>query len=80
MIAEEKQAVRDMWNRRETYTYQEARIAELEKVLGDLLAIVSDSTGVVGYHLNGAVAEWGDFDVISAASAALAQQGKEGET
>lgn len=54
-----------------------ARIAELESALGDLLAIVSDSTGVVGYHLNGAVAEWGDFDVISAASAALARHGKE---
>lgn len=54
-----------------------ARIAELEAALGDLLAIVSDSAGVAGYHLNGAVAEWGDFDVVSAASAALAQQGKE---
>jgi len=54
-----------------------ARIAELEAALGDLLAIVSDSTGVVGYHLNGAVAEWGDFDVVSAACAALAQQGEE---
>ncbi|MDL2200863.1 hypothetical protein QQF45_17620 [Halopseudomonas aestusnigri] len=57
-----------------------ARIEELEAALGDLLAIVSDSTGVAGYHLNGAVAEWGDFDVVSAASAALSQQGKEGET
>lgn len=27
MIAEAKQAVRDMWNRREAFTYQEARIA-----------------------------------------------------
>ena len=53
------------------------RIAELEAALGDLLAIVSDSTGVAGYHLNGAVAEWGDFDVVSAASAALSQQGEE---
>lgn len=33
MIAEAKQAVRDMWNRREAFTYQEARIAELEEKL-----------------------------------------------
>ena len=57
-----------------------ARIAELEAALGDLLAIVSDSTGVAGYHLNGAVAEWGEFDEVGAAFAALSQQGKEGET
>ena len=56
-----------------------ARIAELESALGDLLAIVSDSTGVAGYHLNGAVAEWGDFDEVSAASAVLAKKAKEGE-
>jgi len=56
-----------------------ARIAELTEALGDLLAIVSDSAGVAGYHLNGAVAEWGEFGEIGAAFAALAQQGKDGE-
>jgi hypothetical protein len=56
-----------------------ARIEELTEALGDLLAIVSDSAGVAGYHLNGAIAEWGEFDEVGAAFAALSQQGKEGE-
>ncbi|MGM8935116.1 hypothetical protein ACS8E9_09565 [Pseudomonas neustonica] len=54
-----------------------ARIAELESALNGLLEIVSESTGVAGYHLNGDVALWDEFDDVSAADAALAQQGKE---
>lgn len=48
-----------------------ARIAELEAALSGFLAIVSDSTGVAGYHLNGAVAKWNEFDEVSAAEAAM---------
>ncbi|MEH6566205.1 MAG: hypothetical protein V7756_12825 [Halopseudomonas sp.] len=55
-----------------------ARIAELESALNGVLEIVSKSTGVAGYHLNGDVALWDEFDDVSAADAALAQQGKEG--
>ncbi len=50
---------------------KDKRIRELEQVLQGFLAIVSDSQGVVGYHLNGAIAEWDEFDEIEAARKAL---------
>ena len=42
------------------------------EALEGLLAIVSDSFGVAGYHLNGEVAEWGEFEEVAAAEEALA--------
>ncbi len=48
-----------------------ARIAELERALDDLLAIRNDSQGVAGYHLNGDVAGWDEFQEVSAAESAL---------
>jgi hypothetical protein len=36
------------------------------------MAIVGDSRGVAGYHLNGEVAEWDYFDEIAAAQDAIA--------
>lgn len=41
--------------------------------LRGLLAIVAESRGVDGYHLNGAIAEWDEFDEINAAHAAIAK-------
>jgi hypothetical protein len=46
----------------------------LREALAGLLAIVDDSQGVAGYHLNGAIAEWGEFPEIAEARAALAVQ------
>lgn len=44
----------------------------LREALAGLLAIVDDSRGVSGYHLNGAIAEWDEFPEVEAARAALA--------
>jgi hypothetical protein len=41
---------------------------------GQLLAIVDESEGVAGYHLNGDIAEWDSFPEVEVAHAALAQQ------
>jgi hypothetical protein len=42
--------------------------------LDGINAIAAESTGIAGYHLNGAIAEWGDLDLgIDAAIAALQQ-------
>ena len=40
--------------------------------LQGLMAIVNETKGVDGYHLNGAVAEWDEFPEISGAAAAIA--------
>ena len=39
-----------------------ARI-ELMEWKREMLLIISDSTGVAGYHMNGEVAEWSEFDL-----------------
>lgn len=49
-----------------------ARVAVLEEALRGLLDIVADSRGVAGYHLNGNVADWGEFSAVGEARAALA--------
>lgn len=81
MIAEEKQAVRDMWNRRDTYTYQEARIAELEKVLEEAAYRIDQHKVWVGmgYEYTG-VPGFEQRIISNKLRAALSQQGKEGET
>ena len=40
---------------------------ELLAALEGLLDIVGDSDGVSGYHLNGDIAEWGEFEELNAA-------------
>lgn len=40
---------------------------ELLAALEGLLDIVGDSDGVSGYHLNGDIAEWGEFEKLNAA-------------
>lgn len=45
----------------------------LREALAGLLAIVDESRGVSGYHLNGAIAEWDEFPEVEAARAVLAE-------
>lgn len=44
----------------------------LREALAGLLAIVDDSRGVAGYHLNGAIADWDEFPEVESARAMLA--------
>ena len=39
----------------------EAKVARLEKGLKDVEALINESSGVAGLHLNGEIAEWGDL-------------------
>jgi hypothetical protein len=43
----------------------------LEDALRGLLTIVRDSTGVIGYHADGTVAEWDEFEEVTRAQMAL---------
>ena len=44
---------------------------ELLAALEGVLAVVGDSTGVAGYHLNGNIADWDEFDEINAVYTAI---------
>ena len=50
-----------------------ASAPDLLAALEALMGIVSDSHGVSGYHRNGDIAEWDEFDEINIAIAALAK-------
>ena len=41
--------------------------ADLLKALEAILAVTEDSQGVAGYHLNGDIAEWDEFEEVSIA-------------
>ena len=41
--------------------------AELVEALQGLVAVVGESTGVCGYHLNGDIAEWDEFGEVAVA-------------
>ena len=43
------------------------RNKELEGALRGVYGIIDDSTGVEGYHLNGAIAEWDEFPEVQEA-------------
>ena len=47
-------------------------VEKLVEALEGFLAIVSDSSGVAGYHLNGDIAKWGEFEEVVMAEEALA--------
>src|SRR5690606_1108508 len=47
------------------------RVITVEQALASLLAIVNESKGVAGYHLNGKVADWDEFPEVDEARAAL---------
>lgn len=49
----------------------------LASALEGMLSIVSDSSGVAGYHLNGDVADWDEFEEINAANEALRLHAKQ---
>jgi len=48
-----------------------AAAPDLLEALKGMIAIVDDSHGVSGYHLNGDVAEWDEFEEIEAAAEAI---------
>ncbi|EHJ9981297.1 hypothetical protein KB976_000317 [Vibrio parahaemolyticus] len=50
---------------------KDARIKQLEEALRNALAITTDSTGVAGYHLNGEVVAWDEFEEIEVAQSLL---------
>ena len=54
------------------------RLKVLEEVLSGVLAIVNDSQGVAGYHNNGDIADWDEFEEITEVERAL--RGEDGET
>lgn len=52
----------------------ERQQAEIERMaLRGTLDIVRNSRGVAGYHMNGNVADWGEFEEVDAADAALSR-------
>ena len=53
---------------------QVPEVAKLVEALEGLLAIVTESSGVAGYHLNcrNNIAEWGEFEEVEIAEEALA--------
>jgi hypothetical protein len=51
---------------------KDKRIVELERVLRGVLAIVSESEGVAGWHLNGAIATWEELGYPAEIAAVLA--------
>lgn len=52
----------------------EALVNELGDCVAGFMGIVSDSKGVAGYHLNGDVADWDEFEVIDVAAALMSQR------
>lgn len=53
-------------------TPEPAEVVKLVEALEGLLAIIDESLGVSGYHLNGAMAKWCEFDEVEMAEEALA--------
>lgn len=45
--------------------------SELLEVVKTFLILTKESTGVSGWHLNGDIAEWSEFDLIKMAKAAI---------
>ena len=62
----------DAKRRRDIAKLQQQNKELLDALVG-LVAIAADSTGVAGYHLNGAIAEWGEFEEVAAAIKAIAK-------
>lgn len=46
---------------------------ELAELLGDIQAVISESRGIIGYHLNGDIALWDEFDCFQNIPAAIAK-------
>ena len=56
----------------------ECTIARLVEALEGLLKITDESLGVLGYHLNGNMAKWCEFDEVKMAEEALASYRRQG--
>lgn len=68
-IAELKAAYRGLDAYKRALSTENARLRE---ALAGMVAIADDSQGVAGYHMNGDIAEWDEFDALDLAQAALA--------
>lgn len=53
---------------------QREEIARLREALEGFIGLINESHGVAGFHLNGDIAEWDEFDLINQAQAALAKE------
>lgn len=58
--------------------YATPDVAKLVEALEGILAVVSESSGVAGYHLNGAIAKWDEFEDVAMAEEALALYRQQG--
>lgn len=54
-------------------------VTALVDALQGLLNIVSDSSGVADYHLNGSIADWDEFEEVENAEVVLSAHRKQGE-
>jgi uncharacterized small protein (DUF1192 family) len=52
----------------------------LREALQGMLNIVNDSRGVAGYHMNGEIAEWDEFEEVDNACAAISHPAQPAET
>ncbi len=68
MTTEQTQPLADMCGCKSLHAYAvmlEKQNKELKDALSGVLNITYDSTGVSGYHQNGDIASWGEFDEIN---------------
>lgn len=59
------------WNKRPVEDAMKKRIAALEEFISGMLCVMQESTGIVGYHLNGDVATWDELGLIKEAAELL---------
>lgn len=77
--AELKQEIQDVWQQHHSYCEHTAiEIKDLKKQNAELLEIAKaflilskESTGVTGWHRNGDIAYWDEFDLVKMAEKAL---------
>ncbi|HWF62970.1 MAG TPA: hypothetical protein VN666_22040 [Nitrospira sp.] len=50
-----------------------AQLQRAREALQGVKDLIGDSQGVAGFHLNGDIAEWGEFDVVNQIDAALTE-------
>lgn len=66
---------REQSNLCEELRYVRQQRDQLLTALAGLLSIINDSRGVEGYHLNGDIATWDEFEEVEEARATLAKSG-----
>lgn len=70
--AQKKFHARSMQDMEKQVAALQAENERLREALRGMVGIIDDSSGVVGYHLNGALTTWGWFDAPGVAESALA--------